>query len=149
MRLSFPPREPWVAWSVLLLSCSSQFIHIQMWDRPVYQLARPLHLGCLSPPLLPVWMNISSLTPWLSDIHRVRYSGSSGCFWFLNLLLSFLCARRQSISTYASILAGSPNFICFNLLAWLVFWFDPDWYSPSRQKASTNEKENINNPIRK
>ena len=27
----------------------------------------PLHPICLSPPLLPVWMNVSSLTPWLLD----------------------------------------------------------------------------------
>ena len=45
--------------------------------------------GCPSPPLLPVWMNISSLSPWLSDFHTVQFSVSSGCFLFLNLLLSF------------------------------------------------------------
>ena len=45
--------------------------------------------GCLSLPLLPVWMNVSSLTPWLSDFHTVRFSGSSDYFLFLNLLLSF------------------------------------------------------------
>ena len=27
--------------------------------------------GCPSPPLLPVWMNVSSLSPWLSDFHTV------------------------------------------------------------------------------
>ena len=37
---------------------------------------------CPSPPLLPVWMNGSSLAPWLSDFHTVRFSVSSGCFWF-------------------------------------------------------------------
>ena len=41
---------------------------------------------CPSPPLLPVWMNVSSLTPWLSDFHTVRFSGSSSCLLFLNLL---------------------------------------------------------------
>ena len=41
-----------------------------------------------SPPLLPVWVNVSSLTPWLSDFHTVQFSGSSGCFLLLNLLLS-------------------------------------------------------------
>ena len=40
--------------------------------------------GCLSPPLLLVWMNVSSLTPWLLDFHTVRFSVSSGCFLFLN-----------------------------------------------------------------
>ena len=27
--------------------------------------------GCPSAPLLPVWMNVSSLAPWLSDFHTV------------------------------------------------------------------------------
>ena len=64
--------------------------------------------GCLSPPLLPVWMNVSSLSPWSSDFHAVRFSVSSGCFLFLNCCCpSFACARRHSVSTYTSILAGS------------------------------------------
>ena len=44
----------------------------------------PVHPGCLSLPLLPVWMKVSSLSPWLSDFHVVRFSVSSGCFLFLN-----------------------------------------------------------------
>ena len=52
----------------------------------------PLHPRYLSPSLLPVWMNVSYLTPWLSDFHAVLFSGSSAYiyFLFLNLLLSFL-----------------------------------------------------------
>ena len=59
----------------------------------------PLHLGCPPPPLLPVWMNVSSLTPWLSDFHAVQFSVSSGCFLFLNFLLSFfrLCEEAQCV----------------------------------------------------
>ena len=74
----------------------------------------PLHSRFLSPPLLPVWMNVSSLSLWLSDFHTVRFSVSSGCFLFLNLLLSFfwLCKEALSVylceSTYTSVLAGSP-----------------------------------------
>ena len=72
----------------------------------------PVCPSCLSPPLLPVWMNVSSLSPWLSDFHTVRFSVSSGCFLFLNYCCpSFVCARRHSVSTYASILAGSPVFL--------------------------------------
>ena len=37
LRLYFPALEPWVVWSVSLPSCFSQFIHMQMWDRPVLQ----------------------------------------------------------------------------------------------------------------
>ena len=66
----------------------------------------PSQPGCLSLPLLLVWMNVSSLTPWLSDFHTVEFSVSSGWFLFLNLLSFFHCLRRHSVSTYASILAG-------------------------------------------
>ena len=79
-------------------SCSSRFIHTQCGTArsasrhltPVNQLLpclpaavlpspvlQPLSCcesslpGCLSPPLLLVWMNVSSLTPWLSDFHTV------------------------------------------------------------------------------
>ena len=38
--------------------------------------------SCVSPPPRPVWMNVSSLTPWLSDFHTVQFSVSSGCFCF-------------------------------------------------------------------
>ena len=59
---------------------------------------------------LQVWMNVSSLTPWLSDFHTVRFSVRCGCFLFLNYCCpSFGCGRRHSVSTYASILAGSPT----------------------------------------
>ena len=75
----------------------------------------PLHPGCASLPLLPVWINVSSLSPWLSDFHVVRFSVSSGCFLFLNCCCSFGCARRHSVSTYASILAGSSHSL-FNVL---------------------------------
>ena len=59
----------------------------------------PLHPGCLSPHLLLVWMNVSSLTLCLWEFHTVRFSGSSFCFLFLNLFLSFfwLCAEAQCI----------------------------------------------------
>ena len=95
----------------LSLPSSSWFICTQMWNHPLCQplpCLSPLHPSCLSPPLLLVWMTAPSLTPWLSDFHTVRFSGSSGCILFLNLLLSFFgCARRHSVSTYASILSGS------------------------------------------
>ena len=64
--------------------------------------ASPLHPGCPSPPLLLVWMNVSSLSPWFLDFHTVRFSVSSGCFLFLNLLLSFfwLCEEAQCVYLY-------------------------------------------------
>ena len=63
----------------------------------------PLRPGCPSLPLLVVWMNVSSSSPWLSDFRTVWFSVSSGCFLFLNCCCpSFGCARRLSVSTYAS-----------------------------------------------
>ena len=81
-------------------------IYAGMWGRRVCQPPPCCESspGCLSRSLLLVWMNVSSLSPWLSDFHTVRFSVSSGCFLFLNC-----CARRHSVSTYASILARSPD----------------------------------------
>ena len=64
--------------------------------------------SCLSLPLLPVWVSVSSLSPWFSDFHTVRFSVSS-CFLFSNRCCPFGCTRRHSVSTYTSILAGSPT----------------------------------------
>ena len=114
LRLYFPVLESWVAWPISLPTCSSQFICTQMWDCPVSQLlpclpwspscclaASPLPSSCPSLPLLQVWMNVSSLTPWLSDFHTVRFSGSSGYFLFLNLLCFFwLCEEAKCIYLY-------------------------------------------------
>ena len=101
LRLYFPALEPWVVPSVLLPSCSSQFICTRMCYCPVPQ-TLPGHESssprCPSLPLLQVWMNVSSLISWLLDFHIVRFSGSSGCFLFLNLLLSFwLCEEVQCV----------------------------------------------------
>ena len=61
--------------------------------------ACPLHPSCPSAPLLPVWMNVSSLTPWLSGFHIVQFSGSSGWLLFFTLLLSifWLCKEAKCI----------------------------------------------------
>ena len=37
LRLYFPTLEPWATWSVLLPSCSSWLIRMQIWDCPVHQ----------------------------------------------------------------------------------------------------------------
>ena len=94
--------KPWVAWSVSLPNCSSQFIHTQIWDHSPasHCLARsPLHPTCSSPSLLLVRMNVPSLTPWSLDFHLVWFSVSSGYFLFLSLLLSFfwLCEEGKCI----------------------------------------------------
>ena len=51
----------------------------------------PCHASSLShcpyPPLLLVWMYVSSLTPWLLDFHAVQFSGSSAFKFAVVLLL--------------------------------------------------------------
>ena len=67
----------------------------------------PLLPSCLLPPLIPVWMNVSTLTPWLLDFHTVQFSGSSGYFLFLNLLSFWSCKEAKRI--YLCLLVGSIN----------------------------------------
>ena len=105
----------------------------------------PVRPGCPSPPLLPVWMNVSSSSPWLLDFCAVRFSVSSGWFFlFLNCCCpSFGCARRCSVSTYTSILAASsestslthPQVTHMHIKVWealtLPFLYDMDKYGSS------------------
>ena len=81
--------------------------HLVLQPPPCLESSPP---SCPSPPLLKVWMNVSFLSPWLLDFHTLRFSVSSGCFLFLNCCPSFGCVRRHSVSTYTSILSGSPAF---------------------------------------
>ena len=116
LRLYFPPLEPWVVGCVTQSTSCCLTVQLQLCPPPstIHHLpgsascrlaVSPLCPGCPSPPLLPVWMNVS-LSPWLSDFHTVRFSVSSDCFLFLNACRpSFGCARRHSVSIYASILA--------------------------------------------
>ena len=86
---------------VSLPSCSSLLIRSKTWDRSLHQpppcqeFSPP---GCPSLPLLPVWMNIPSLPPRLSDSHTVVFSGSSGYFLLLNWLSFFwVCKEAKCI----------------------------------------------------
>ena len=91
-----------------------------------------LSAGCPSLPLLPVWMNVSSLSLWLSDFREVRFSVSSGCFLFLNCCCpSFGCARKRSVSTYASILAGSPHLFFFLMCLRLYIFLEVGFTEPN------------------
>ena len=54
----------------------------------------PLHPSCLCPIVLPVWMNVSSLTPWFLDFHIVWFSGSSGCFSVFKFVVVLLLVVR-------------------------------------------------------
>ena len=119
LRLYFPTLELWIGQSVTwstscclagqLQPCPPHSTISHLAGSASRRLATsPPCSGCPSPPLLLFWMSVSSLSPWLSDFHTVRFSVSSGCFLFLNCCCpSFGCARRHSVSTYASVLAGS------------------------------------------
>ena len=118
--LYFPVLEPWVVWSGSLPSCSSWFIHSQMCDHPIPP-AAALPASVLQPPCCessPSWLPTSFPPTDLDEcffsnslvvgLPYSTISGSSGHFLFINLLCSFFgCARRQSISTYTSIMARS------------------------------------------
>ena len=88
---------------VSLPSCSSQFICTQMWDHlarlpglPAAALLDILSAPAASLFLLPVWMNVSSLTPWLLSFHTVQFSGSSGWFYFFQICVVLLSVVRGS-----------------------------------------------------
>ena len=121
LRLYFPVVEPWVVWSLLVpwlpRSYFSWFICTQIWDCLVHQLL-PCHKS--SSPWLPVFAPPTSVDEGFffnSLVVRLPYSS---IFWQLWLLFVFKCcctfcgcARRHSVSTYASILAEvlSSNYL--------------------------------------
>ena len=98
------PRRPATAWPAPLLNLPPR------WFASRHLAASPLRPGCPSPPLLLVWMNVSSSSPWLSDFHTVRFSGSSGWFLFFKLLLSFfwLCEEVQCVYLCLHLCLKSP-----------------------------------------
>ena len=124
LMLYFPVLEPWAAWSVSLPSCSSWFIHTQMWDPPVHKppprlvcQLPPCHRssppGCPSPPLLLVW---NECFFFISLVVGVPYSLIFWQFWlFLNLLLSFfwLCEEAQCV------------YLCLHLPIIMVYLHSP------------------------
>ena len=86
------------------------------WFASCHLATHPLHPGCLFPPLLPVWMDVYSLNPWLLDFHTVWSSGSSGCVLFLNMLLSFfwLCEEAKFIYLHLH-LGWKSHYRAFNI----------------------------------
>ena len=75
-------------------SASGHCLHHLSHTPPVSVPPRPRKFSlprCLSPPLLPVWMNVYFLFPWCRT-SLPFFSISSGC------------ARRRNVSTYAAIL---------------------------------------------
>ena len=102
LRLYFPMLQLWVAWSVSLPSCSSRVIRMQMWDGSVLLLPSCFESSlpsCPTPPLLQVWMNVSSLSPWLLGLPYSSIFCEFWLFFVFKLLLSFfwLCEEAQCV----------------------------------------------------
>ena len=83
----------------------------------------PLRLCCLSLPLLLDWMNVSSLTPWWSDFYTVLFSGSSGCFLFFNLLLSFFWLCEEAKCIYLHLHLGQKS-VKLIFKEWIIQWHE-------------------------
>ena len=95
----------------------------------------PCCLGFLSLPLLPIWMNVSSVTPWLLDFHTVQLSGSSG-FFLKNWSLSFWLFKEAK-RIYLSLHLGQYY------LTWLKKYFI--YLFIFRERGKEGEREgNIN-----
>ena len=110
--------EPWVAESFMLPSHSSRLICTCLWDcwSASHSLACLVcHLAmcpcvppsCLSLPLIPVCMNVSSLPPWLS----VPYSSIFCQFWlvFVFKLLSFFWLHEEVKHIYLRLHLGQSS----------------------------------------
>ena len=129
----FPSLEPWVLWSVSLPSCSPSLSACKCgtaWSASHCLAGSPLCSGFPSPALLPVFMNVSLLTPWLSDFHIVLFYGSFCYFLFLNLLLSFflLCKEAQCIYLHLHLGQKSKVFLSLTHPLSLNSIDSLDWY---------------------
>ena len=113
----FPLLEPWVVQSVSVSRLSAckcgtipssrlHLAHLVLQPLPFCKSFLP---SCPSLPLLWVWINVSSLTPWLSDFHSARFSVSSDCFLFLNLLLSFFWLCKEAQCMYLCLHLGQKS----------------------------------------
>ena len=103
LRLSFPVLEPWVVQSVLLPSCSSQFICMQMWDHPVLQ---PPPCCVSSLPQLPVSAPSTSLDECFFFNSLVVGLPYSSIFW-----LSWLCFVFKFVVVIVFVVPGGKVYL--------------------------------------
>ena len=131
LRLFFPTLELWVAWSVSLPSCSSQFLHMQMWDHLLLQ-PPPCQIHQLLPCLPRSSSHFLATSPlcqllisapltcldecffFNSLVVGLPYSSIfwQFCFLFLNLLLLFfflLCEEAKGIYLFSHLGQKSRN----------------------------------------
>ena len=84
------------------------YLHANLGSPSLPAAALPWALFLLQPflSLLSVWMNVSSLTPWLPDFHTVRFSGSSGCFFVFKFFVVLLLVCKEAKSIYLCLYLG-------------------------------------------
>ena len=103
-------------WGLLAVTLPSLFHNPPpLWVQPRCRKASLLPLP-VSAPLL-VWMNVSSLSPWLLDFPAVRFFCQFWLFFVFKLLSFFwLCEEAQCVYLLLH-LGRKPNFIfIFNLV---------------------------------
>ena len=80
-----------------------------IWSTSCLLATNPLFPGCPTPHQS-VWMNVSSLSPWLSSFHILWWSGKSDWFLFLNLLSFFwLYKDAKFINLHLHLGRNSPG----------------------------------------
>ena len=92
------------------LSCSAVVPH-KRGTTSCHLVTCLLHTGRPSPLVLPVWINVSSLTPGLSDFHTAQFSGSSHCFLFLIFSLPFFWLCKEAKCIYLPLHLGQKSLI--------------------------------------
>ena len=119
----FPKLEPWVAQSVARSTscCLASQLQLCPPRSPLHNLpprwfCQPPPCRVSSPPQLPISAPPAGLDEcffFISLVVRLPYSSIFCQFWLFFVFKlccpSFGCVRRYSVSTYASILAGSLN----------------------------------------
>ena len=74
-------------------------------------------------PLLPIWMNVASLHPWLLDFMQLDFLMVLGVVCFEVSCHSFCgCTRQRSMLTYCSFLTGSLEDF-FSILVFSMYIF--------------------------
>ena len=66
-------------WDSSLPRCPSRFLSTTWECGAAHSITTPSPSHTASLPLLPIWVNVASLNPWLVAFHTARFSDGSGC----------------------------------------------------------------------